>query len=52
MNRVLCMVGLHSWRHRHNPEVGGSGGDFEVCNRCRKEKPGYGKPPSSGVVRG
>jgi len=52
MGRVLCLIGMHSWQQRHNPELGGSGGNFEVCNRCGKEKAGYGKPPSSGFPGG
>ena len=52
MSRILCFFGLHTWQHRHNPEVGGSGGVYEVCSRCGKEKAGYGKPPSTGVARG
>lgn len=52
MGKVLCFVGLHSWQQRRNLEVGGSGGDYEVCNRCGKEKAGYDKPPSTGVARG
>jgi hypothetical protein len=42
---------MHAWRRGHNPDVGGAGGDFEICDRCKKEKAGYGKPPSTGVAR-
>jgi len=52
MGKILCLVGLHSWQHGHNPEVGGPGGDFEVCSRCGKEKKVYGKPPPTGVGGG
>ncbi len=52
MGKILCLVGLHSWQHGHNPEVGGPGGDYEVCSRCGKEKKVYGKPPPTGVGGG
>jgi hypothetical protein len=52
MRRLLCRVGRHEWRHERNPEMGGPGADFERCARCGKERPGYGKPPSTGVARG
>lgn len=48
MGSILCFFGLHVWQLRHNREVGGSGGDYEVCNRCGTEKAAYGKPPSTG----
>jgi hypothetical protein len=50
MGRLLCLIGLHAWQRGHNPEVGGAGGDFEVCARCKKEKSVYG-PPTRGVIR-
>lgn len=50
MGKILCLLGAHSWQKRHNPEVGGTGGDFEVCSRCGKEKTAYGTPPSTGYV--
>ena len=52
MGKILCLLGAHSWHQRHNPEASGAGGDFQACKRCGKEKSGYGKPPSTGVVRG
>ena len=49
---VLCRVGRHAWRQVRNPDVGGKAATYEVCVRCHKERPEYGKPPATGVARG
>ena len=52
MGSLLCLLGRHAWQRKQNPEVGGAGGAYDQCNRCGKEKAGYGKPPATGVARG
>jgi hypothetical protein len=47
---LRCLVGLHHWKHHVNHEMGGSGGGYDLCTRCRREKKAYGKPPATGVA--
>ena len=47
MRALRCLLGRHDWEHKHNPEVGGPGGGYDVCSRCGKEKPAYDAPNRS-----
>jgi len=47
MRPLLCLVGRHAWEHKHNLEVGGPGGGYDVCSRCGKEKAVYNPPNRS-----
>jgi hypothetical protein len=35
MGRFLCMIGVHRWLHKRNPEGGAT---YLECERCQKQK--------------
>jgi hypothetical protein len=35
VGRFLCMIGVHRWHHKRNPEDGEA---YLACERCHKEK--------------
>jgi hypothetical protein len=35
MGRFLCMIGVHRWLHKRNPE---GGEPYLECERCQKQK--------------
>ena len=45
--RLRCLLRLHGWDRRVNPEVGGREAVYSVCRFCGKEKSEYG-PPTEG----
>lgn len=49
MGWILCHLGRHRWHHERNPEMGGAAADFEVCDRCGKERPTFGSPPLGSI---
>jgi hypothetical protein len=34
MGRSLCMIGVHKWIHKRNPD----GGPYLECERCQKQQ--------------
>lgn len=54
MGRLLCLVGIHRWQHHVNRQIGGTGGGYDLCSRCGREKdtfeegrtPDFKGPPS------
>ena len=49
MGRFLCMIGVHRWLHKRNPD----GDDYLECERCLEAKAAitlndYGDPGGSG----
>lgn len=41
MRALRCLLGRHHWTMQRNPEKGGAGAQYEVCDRCGRERPTY-----------
>ena len=52
MGRVLCLVGIHHWRHHVNHEVGGPAPATTCARGCHQEKSSYegGNPAFTGLL--